>query len=224
VLLEVRETAMTTNRKRCCFVFALMACVLAGATAQAQKAGAVDAVRPQATIQSSAAELPAAKGVDVSWNDSLQHRRAGSRPGDAARPVADLVGSEEVHVVQQAAASSQSSLELDYGSHAARETAGAALRTVQAMAVAGVFGTNFGADASVPGTTDFICLEGEVRISKADPKIPGTVVCKGGYATDVKAGQPPAEPTPTTAEHMENCRRNNEPESDKDATDHPDHH
>ena len=41
--------------------------------------------------------------------------------------------------------------------------------------------------------------------------------------TDVKAGQPPAEPTPATAEHMESWRRNNEPES-SEATDHTDHH
>jgi len=96
------------------------------------------------------------------------------------------------------------------------------LRT--ATAVAGVIGTDFGADASVPGTTHFICLEGEVRISSSDPKIPGTVICKGGYMTDVKAGQPPAEPTPATAEHMESWRRNNEPESREDATDHTNHH
>jgi len=63
------------------------------------------------------------------------------------------------------------------------------LRTPTAVAV---MRTDFGADASAPGTTHFICLEGEVRISNADPKIAGTVVCKNGYTTDVKTGQPPA--------------------------------
>ncbi len=87
-----------------------------------------------------------------------------------------------------------------------------------------MIGTDFGADASVPGTTHFICLEGEVRISNADPKVPGTVICQGGYMTDVKAGQPPAEPTPATAEHMESWRQNNEPDGNPDATDHEHQH
>ena len=62
---------MRTNKNRCCLASALLACVLAGAAAEAQKAGAVDAVLPQATIQRNAAELPAAKGAEISWNDLL---------------------------------------------------------------------------------------------------------------------------------------------------------
>lgn len=91
-------------------------------------------------------------------------------------------------------------------------------------AVVGVIGTDFGADASVPGTTHFICLEGEVGISSSDPNVRGSVICKGGYMTDVKAGQPPAEPTAAPAEHMGNWRRNNEPENSEEATGHTDHH
>ena len=62
---------MSTKANRCCLALALLACGLA-VPARAQKAGAVDAVRPQATIQRSAAELSAKKGTDVSWNDLLR--------------------------------------------------------------------------------------------------------------------------------------------------------
>ncbi len=218
---------MSTKTNRCCFALALLACVLAGATAQAQKAGAVDAVRPQATIQRSAAELPAEKGTDVAWNDLLRTDQQGRvRVMLLDQSLISLGPKSEVRVVRQAAASNQSSLELTYGKVRVRLTKppGQRFELRTATAVAGVIGTDFGADASVPDTTHFICLEGEVRISNADPKVPGTVVCKGGYMTDVKARQPPAEPTPATAEHMENWRRNNEPESPDDATHHADHH
>ena len=184
-------------------------------------------MRPQATIQRSASELPAAKGADVSWNDLLHTGEQGRvRVMLLDQSLISVGPKSEVRVVRQAAASDQSSLELAYGKVRMRlaKQPGQRFELRTATAVAGVIGTDFGADASVPGTTHFICLEGEVRISSSDPKIPGTVICKGGYMTDVKAGQPPAEPKPATAEHMESWRRNNEPESDGDTTDHMSHH
>jgi hypothetical protein len=220
-----REVSMKTNR--CCLALALLACVLAGATAEAQKAGAVDAVLPQATIHRSAAEVPAAKGTDVAWNDLLRTNEQGRvRVMLLDQSLISLGPKSEVRVLRQAPSSDQSRLELAYGKvrmRLVKQPPGKAFELRTPTAVAGVIGTDFGADASVSGTTHFICLEGEVRISSSDPKIPGSVVCKGGYMTDVKAGQPPAEPTPATPEHMENWRRNNEPDSDKKATDHSDH-
>ena len=218
---------MSTKTNRCRLALALLACVLAGATAQAQKAGAVDAVLPQATIQRSAAEFPAAKGTDVSWDDLLRTDKQGRvRVMLVDQSLISVGPKSEVRVVQRAAASSQSSLELAYGKVRMRlaKQPGQRFELRTATAVAGVIGTDFGADASVPGTTHFICLEGEVRISSSDPKIPGTVICKGGYMTDVNAGQPPAAPTPAPAEHMQNWRRNNEPDGNPDATDHAHQH
>ncbi len=195
-------------------------------TAEAQKAGAVDAVRPQAIIQRGTAQLSAEKGTSVSWDDLLHTDTQGRlRVQLLDQSLITLGADSQVRVIRQAPSSDQSSLELAYGKirmRLVKQPQRFELRT--ATAVAGVIGTDFGADASVPGTTHFICLEGEVRISSSDPDIHGSVICKGGYMTDVKAGQPPAEPTPATAEHMENWRRNNEPESEKEATDHTDHH
>jgi len=199
--------------------------LLAG-TAEAQKAGAVDAVKAQAIIQRSTTQLAAEKGTSVSWDDLLHTDIRGRlRVELLDQSLISLGPDSQVRVIRQAPSSEQSALELAYGKLRMRlaKQPGQRFELRTPTAVAGVIGTDFGADASVPGTTHFICLEGEVRISSSDP-IPGTVICKGGYMTDVKAGQPPAEPTPAPAEHMQNWRRNNEPDGNPDATDHAHQH
>jgi ferric-dicitrate binding protein FerR (iron transport regulator) len=204
---------------------ALLACVLASA-AKAQKAGTVDAVKPQAIIQRSTTQLAAEKGTSVNWEDLLHTDNQGRlRVQLLDQSLISLGRDSQVRVIRQAP-SSQSALELAYGKVRMRlaKQPGQRFELRTPTAVAGVIGTDFGADASVPGTTHFICLEGEVRISSSDSNVPGTVICKGGYMTDVNAGQPPAEPTPAPAEHMENWRRNNEPDGNQDATDHPHQH
>lgn len=214
---------MSTRTILCSFLLALMAC----ATAEAQKAGAVDAVKPQGIIQRATAQIAAQKGTSVNWEDMLHTDMQGKlRVQLLDQSLISLGSDSQVRVVRQAASSNQSSLELIYGKLRMRlvKQPGQRFELRTPTAVAGVIGTDFGADASVPGTTHFICLEGEVRISSSDPNVRGSVICKGGYMTDVKAGQPPAEPTPAPQEHMDNWRRNNEPESEKEGTDHTDHH
>jgi ferric-dicitrate binding protein FerR (iron transport regulator) len=205
---------MTTCIIRRGLVFASLLCVLAS-TARAQKAGAVDAVLPEAAIRRGRALIPAAKGTEISWNDLLRTSDQGRlRVMLVDQSLISVGPKSEVRVIQPIATSNQSSLELTYGKVSMRLTKqpGERFELRTPTAVAGVIGTDFGADASVPGTTHFICLEGEVRISNADPRVPGSVICRGGYMTDVKEGQPPAEPTPAPPEHMENWRRNNEPD------------
>ena len=217
---------MSTRTLRWGLVSLSLVCGLAG-SAGAQKAGAVDAVKPQAIIQRSANQLVAEKGISVSWDDLLHTNNQGRlRVQLLDQSLISLGPDSQVRVVRQSASSDQSSLELAYGKLRMRlvKQPGQRFELRTPAAVAGVIGTDFGADASVPGTTHFICLEGEVRISSSDPNVHGTVICKGGYMTDVKAGQPPAEPTPAPADHMENWRRNNEPDGDKAAPDHMDHH
>jgi len=214
---------MSTRLIRCTLVLTLMVC----ATAEAQKAGAVDAVRPHAVIQRSTVQLAAEKGTSVSWDDLLHTDNQGRlRVQLLDQSLISLGPDSQVRVIRQAPSSEQSALELAYGKVRMRlaRQPGQRFELRTPTAVAGVIGTDFGADASVPGTTHFICLEGEVRISSSDPNVHGSVICRGGYMTDVKAGQPPAEPTRATAEHMENWRRNNEPDGNKDATEHMDHH
>jgi len=214
---------MSTRLIRCTLVLTLMVC----ATAEAQKAGAVDAVRPHAVIQRSTVQLAAEKGTSVSWDDLLHTDNQGRlRVQLLDQSLISLGPDSQVRVIRQAPSSEQSGLELAYGKVRMRlaRQPGQRFELRTPTAVAGVIGTDFGADASVPGTTHFICLEGEVRISSSDPNVHGSVICRGGYMTDVKAGQPPAEPTRATAEHMENWRRNNEPDGNKDATEHMDHH
>jgi len=211
---------MSTKPVRRGLAAASLAVALAS-TAAAQQAGTVDAVRPRAIIQRSSAELDADKGTGVRWDDLLHTDKQGRlRVQLLDQSLISLGPDSQVRVVRQAASSDQSSLELAYGKLRMRlaKQPGQRFELRTPTAVAGVIGTDFGADASVPGTTHFICLEGEVRISSSDPKVRGSVICKGGYMTDVKAGQPPAEPTPAPAEHMKNWRRSNEPESSQETT------
>lgn len=214
---------MRTKMRRYDVGLALLTCVLVAPMA-AQKAGNVDAVRPQATIHRSDAELPAEKGTDVAWNDVLRTDLQGRvRVMLLDQSLISVGPKSEMRVVRQASSSERSTLELVYGKLRMRLTKQPAVGHFELKtptAVAGVIGTDFGADASVPGTTRFICLEGEVRILNSDPKIPGSVICKGGYMTDVKAGQPPTEPVPASADQMANWRRNNEPDSGEPALDH----
>ena len=217
---------MNSRRLRRGLASLSLICGLAG-VAEAQKAGVVDAVKPQAVIQRSADQLAAEKGTSISWDDLLHTSSQGRLRVQLLDQSLISVGPDsQVRVVRQAASSDQSSLELVYGKLRMRlsKQPGQRFELRTPTAVGGVIGTDFGADASVPGTTHFICLEGEVRISSSDPNIQGSVICRGGYMTDVKAGQPPAEPTPAPVDHMESWRRNNEPESDEPATDHADHH
>ena len=214
---------MHTRTIRYSLLLTLMTC----AAAEAQKAGAVDAVRPQAIIQRSTAQLAAERGTSVSWDDLLHTDNKGRlRVQLLDQSLISLGPDSQVRVLRQAASSDQSTLELAYGKIRMRlvKQPGQRFQLRTPTAVAGVIGTDFGADASLPGTTHFICLEGEVRISSSDPNVPGSVVCKGGYMTDVKAGQPPAEPTPAPSQHMENWRRNNEPDASEDTAEHTDHH
>ena len=211
---------MSTKSVRRGLAAASLAVALAS-TAAAQQAGTVDAVRPHAILQRGMAELDADRGTGVRWDDLLHTDKQGRlRVQLLDQSLISLGPDSQVRVVRQAASSDQSSLELAYGKVRMRlaKQPGQRFELRTPTAVAGVIGTDFGADASVPGTTHFICLEGEVRISSSDPKVRGSVICKGGYMTDVKAGQPPAEPTPAPAEHMENWRRNNEPESSQETT------
>jgi len=207
-------------------VFASLLCALAG-LARAQKAGAVDAVLPEAAIRRGHALIPAAKGTEISWNDLLRTSDQGRLRVMLVDQSLISVGAMSVmRVVQPIATSIHSSLELTYGKVRMRLTKqpGERFELRTPTAVAGVIGTDFGADASMPGTTHFICLEGEVRISNADPRIPGTVICRGGYMTDVKEGQPPAEPTRAPPEHMESWRQNNEPDGAPSAAEHEHQH
>ena len=207
--------------------YSLVLTLMMWATAEAQQAGAVDAVRPQAIIQRSTAQLAAERGTSVSWDDLLHTDNKGRLRVQLLDQSLIFLGPDsQVRVLRQAASSDQSSLELAYGKIRMRlvKQPGQRFELPTPTAVAGVIGTDFGVDASVPGTTHFICLEGEVRISSSDPNVPGSVVCRGGYMTDVKAGQPPAEPTPAPSQHMENWRRNNEPDASEDTAEHTDHH
>jgi hypothetical protein len=194
----------------------ILACLLAAATAEGQNAGAVAAVLPQTTIHRNTTEIPAEKGTGVDWNDLLSTNERGRvRVVLLDQAVVSLGAASELRLLRPAGESQRGTLDLTYGKVRMllpKLSPGQKAELRTPTAVAGVIGTDFGADASAAGTTRFICLQGEVTISNADPKIGGTVVCRGGDMVDVKAGHPPSEPVPAGAARLDNWRHINEPE------------
>jgi hypothetical protein len=207
------------------FGTSMLACLLVAAPAEAQKAGAVAAVLAQTTIHRESGEFPAEKGTGVDWNDLLRTNQRGRvRVVLLDQSVVSLGAASELRLLRPKAESEHGVLDLAYGKVRMllpKLPPGQRSELRTPTAVAGVIGTDFGADASAAGTTRFICLQGEVTISNADPRIGGSVVCRSGYMVDVKAGQPPSEPVPAGADRMDNWRRINEPEYEKDNPDQP---
>ena len=195
----------------------LLICLLAAIPARAQKAGTIVAIAPRAIIQreTAAGDLQADKGTDVYWGDLVSTDQDGRlRIVLLDQSIISLGRESEMRVLRQPVQLKQSQLHLSYGKIRVRLLKLPPGQTVELRtqtAVAGVIGTDFGADASIPGTTRFICLEGEVRISSTEKAIRSSVVCKAGEMVDVRAGEPPTQPVPAGEERLDNWRRVNEP-------------
>jgi len=186
-----------------------------------EKAGTVSAVVPQVTIlrplNAAPAPFQASSGTAVAWNDVLQTGKQGRvRLALLDESVISLGSNSELRLKKGDGRSTQSVLELGYGlirMQIMKLLQGRRFELHTPTAVAGVVGTDFGADASQPGVTRFVCLAGDVLISNVDPKVPGTVVCHGGSTTSVRTGQVPAPPQPATEQQMDHWRHVTEPGS-----------
>ena len=217
---------MSARAIRCSLVLVLLMGALAH-MAGAQKAGAVDAMRPQATIRRSTAELPAEKGTDVVWSDLLRTNEQGRvRVMLLDRSLISVGPKSEVRIAQRLTTSDQSNLELAYGKVRMRlaKQSGQRFELRTPTAVAGVIGTDFGSDASVPGHDPLHLPGRRSQDLERRPKNSRDRHLQRWLHDRRKGSQPPAEPTPATAEHMENWRRNNEPDGGQQTTDHTDHH
>lgn len=186
-----------------------------------EKAGTVSAVVPEVTIlrplNASPAPFQASSGTDVAWNDLLHTGQQGRvRLALLDESVISLGSNSELRLKKGDGRSTQSALELGYSlirMQIMKLLQGRRFELHTPTAIAGVVGTDFGADASQPGVTRFVCLAGDVLISNVDPKVPGTVVCHGGSTTSVRTGQAPAPPQPATEQQMDRWRHVTEPGS-----------
>ena len=179
------------------------------------RAGTVIAALPQTTIERRADKFTANPGVDVAWNDLLRTDQRGRvRVTLVDQTIISLGSDSQLRVVKAQARTQQTAVELFYGRirmQIVKIVQGDRFELRTPTAIAGVVGTDFGADASQPGVTKFVCIAGDVRISSTDPKVRGTVVCHAGSTVTVSAGKPPAATEPATPEQLERWRQITEP-------------
>jgi ferric-dicitrate binding protein FerR (iron transport regulator) len=195
-----------------CFAVALSAQV------QPRHAGSVTALRPSTVVNHkgipSLQGEPVHQGDEVLWGDRLRTDKKGrARVTLDDRSMLSLGSDSELVIQQHDSESHQTFLELLYGKIRCRVTqitpsGRFQLRTPNA--VAGVRGTDFGADSSVPGETKFICISGTVLVTPLDARLPA-VECHGGMTVTVKQGTP-ASAQPATPEQLERWKHIAEPD------------
>jgi len=183
-------------------------------------AGSISALLPVAKIsrgygRNQVVSL-AKKGETVVWNDVIRTERGGrARITLNDQSVLSLGSQAELKIIKHDARSQQTQLQLGYGRLRAEVAAvtrdGGKFELRTPTAVAGVIGTDFGSDSSVPGTTDFICISGTVNVSNSDPSVPGTVACPAGSTVSVSTGTAPTQPTPATPQQIQQLITDTEP-------------
>lgn len=184
------------------------------------RAGSITALLPVAKITRGTgrnrAILEAKKGDNVVYNDLVRTEKGGrARITLADQSILSLGSQAELRIIRHDARTQQTTLQLGYGrvraevASVTRDRGRFELRTP--TAVAGVIGTDFGADSSIPGVTSFICISGLVEVSNADANVPGKVPCPAGSTTTVSTGLPPTAPQPATPQQIQQLIQDTEP-------------
>ena len=189
-------------------------------TPAAQKAGSVTALLPITHIVrglgKSATMVEAKKGDDLVWNDLVRTERGGRvRITLLDQSVLSLGSQAELRIIKHDSRSQQTALQLGYGRVRAEVASvtrnGGSFELRTPTAVAGVIGTDFGTDSSLPGVTTFLCIAGTVSVGNNDPNVPGTVPCPAGTTTTVQTGQKPTQPKPITQQQIQQLIQDTEP-------------
>ncbi len=182
-----------------------------------ESVGVIVAVRPDVRVQRGPEILAAVKEAPVYLRDMVRTNSSGRiriRMNDQS--IISLGTESEIRIRRINARLQQTNVEMIYGlirmqiQHITADNGRFELKTP--VAVAGVIGTDFGADASDPGITRFVCIGGAVEIRNADPNVKGSVICEGGHTTQVRVGQPPDPPIPITAQQTERWQHITDPD------------
>ncbi|HUQ50208.1 MAG TPA: CARDB domain-containing protein [Terriglobales bacterium] len=185
-----------------------------------KKAGNITQLLPMAKITrgsgKSKAVLEAKKGDDVAFNDLIQTEKGGrARITLLDQSILSLGSQAELRITQHDPRTQQTAMQLGYGRVRAQVASitrdGGRFELRTPTAVAGVIGTDFGTDSSVPGVTSFICISGLVSVSNADPNVPGAVQCPAGTTTTVTQGNAPTAPKPATQQQIQQLIQDTEP-------------
>lgn len=203
---------------------ALMVCASVPVIAQSpsESAGQISAVMPKASVSRISTNKPivvdAVKGTPLAWRDTVatgDKGRARIQLNDQS--VLSLGPDSRLNIVKHDARSQQTSLVLAYGrircqvAKITRSTGSFELRTPSS--VAGVIGTDFGADASIPGQTKYVCISGTVRIYTLDRK--HYIDCTPGMSVTINSDETPSEATRVSPYVVERWQHVTEPGDEK---------
>ncbi len=206
-----------TRRALASLVILLIAAAATFSQVPAGHAGQISAILPSAKLfPKRGKDKLAAKGDALSWDDRVRTYPTGRvRISLDDGSILSLGSDSELRIVKHEAATQSTALQLRYGKircRVARLTrAGAAFELRTPTAVAGVIGTDFGADSGERGLTRIICLEGTVRVRNADPHYPGEVLCQPGQIVLVRVDGAP-QVTQGTPDQLDNWRHLAEPD------------
>lgn len=174
----------------------------------ASPVGQILALRPNVTVQRGPDVFVPRARDSVFLRDMVRTNASGRiRIQMADQSMISLGTDSEIRIRQLDGKAQQTKIEMVYGlirmqiQHITADKGRFELKTP--TAVAGVSGTDFGADSSEPGVTRFVCIGGTVEIRNADPAVQGTIRCEGGHTTQVRAGRPPDPPVPITDSQTE---------------------
>ena len=195
-------------------LFALLPVIAFPALSQnTQPAGRIGASVKNSWFKRGNLSLQAAAGTNVAWNDVLQTDQRGRiRVALNDGSILTLGSNSKLSIIKHDATLQQTQLQLSYGRIRAQVAAitknrgSFELRTPSA--VAGVIGTDFGADASIPGETRFVCLSGTTRIYTPDKS--SYVDCGPGM-TLIARGRPLPTPEPAAPLLTERWKHITEP-------------
>ena len=157
-----------------------------------------------------------AKGDTLLWDDLIRTEKGGrARITLLDQSILSLGSQAELRIIRHDSKTQQTALELGYGRLRAEVASltrdGSKFEVRTPTAVAGVIGTDFGSDSSVPGTTTFVCISGLVQVANTDPKVGGSVACSAGMTTTVQTGKSPTAPKPATQDQVQQLIQDTEP-------------
>jgi hypothetical protein len=189
-----------------------------GAQTSGESAGKVTAVIRDTTVARGAAKkatsIEAVSGTPLIWQDMVQTRKTGRvRIQLNDQSVLSLGHDSKLRIQKHDARSQQTALQLNYGrircevAKITRSGGNFELRTPSS--VAGVIGTDFGADASIPGQTRYVCISGTVRIYTLDRQ--HWVDCGPGMTVTINDGDVPSTPAAATPFQLERWQHVTQP-------------
>ena len=183
--------------------------------ADSQNAGVISSLLPNAELVRSSGSTKVRFGAALIWNDTLRtdaNGRLRARLDD--QTILLLAPNSEIKIASQERRSERTSIQLDHGVlRIVAKNLAARFEVRTPTAVATVYATEFGVDASDPGVVKFFCVDGDVEVAGVAPASAGTVHCRAGNTVTVEVGRSPEYPLPFNVTDVGIWRNVTDPEA-----------